>query len=163
MLEQALDGTQVRVPQRGPRRALVDLADQNARHLLEEFKLAALEADERAADPVYELQRELGLPRLPRSLVCFDISHAQGTDTVASSVWFENGRPKRGEYRKFKIKDTAGIDDFQSMHEVVISLFSAVAGTRSKPLPDLVVIDGGKGQLSSAVDARCAISTWPIN
>ena len=61
----------------------MDLADKNAQHLLEEFKLAALEADERAVDPVYELQRELGLPRLPRSLICFDISHAQGTDVVA--------------------------------------------------------------------------------
>lgn len=152
LLEAALEGSQVRVPQRGPRRALVDLADQNARHLLEEFKLAALEADERASDPVYELQRELGLPRLPRSLACFDISHAQGTDTVASSVWFENGRPKRSEYRKFMIKDTAGIDDFKSMHEVV-SRFLRRRLDEEKPLPDLVVIDGGKGQLSSAVTA----------
>ena len=90
--------TKIRIPQRGPRRALVDLADKNAQHLLEEFKLAALEADERAVDPVYELQRELGLPRLPRSLICFDISHAQGTDVVASAVWFENGRPKRADH-----------------------------------------------------------------
>ena len=96
-LEASLEGTKIRIPQRGPRRALVDLADKNAQHLLEEFKLAALEADERAVDPVYELQRELGLPRLPRSLICFDISHAQGTDVVASAVWFENGRPKRAE------------------------------------------------------------------
>ena len=71
-LEASLGGAHIRVPQRGPRRALVDLADQNARHLLEEFKLASLEADERAADPIYELQRELGLARLPRTLVCFD-------------------------------------------------------------------------------------------
>ncbi len=92
-LEATLGGTRLRVPQRGPRRALVDLADQNARHLLEEFKLASLEADERAADPVYELQRELGLPNLPRALVCFDISHAQGTDVVASAVWFEMRDP----------------------------------------------------------------------
>ncbi len=152
MVETALEGTVLRVPQRGPRRALIDLADQNARHLLEEFKLAALEADERASDPVYELQRELALPKLPRTIACFDISHAQGTDTVASCVWFENGRPKRSEYRKFKVKDTIGIDDFKSMHEVV-QRFLRRRVDENKPLPDLVVIDGGKGQLSSAVVA----------
>ncbi|HEY0931251.1 MAG TPA: helix-hairpin-helix domain-containing protein, partial [Gemmatimonas sp.] len=148
-LEASLDGTHVRVPQRGPRRALVDLADQNARHLLEEFKLAALEADERAVDPVYELQRELGLARLPRSLVCFDISHAQGTDVVASAVFFENGRPKRSEYRKFKIKVYEGNDDFRSMHEVVTRYFRRRLD-EEKTLPDLAVIDGGKGQLGAA-------------
>lgn len=148
-LEASLEGTHVRVPQRGPRRALVDLADQNARHLLEEFKLAALEADERAADPVYELQRELGLARLPRSLVCFDISHAQGTDVVASAVWFENARPRRAEYRKFKIKIYEGNDDFRSMHEVVTRYFRRRMD-EDKPLPDLAVIDGGKGQLGAA-------------
>lgn len=152
MVVEALEGAQLRVPQRGPRRALVELADQNARHLLEEFKLAALEADERAGDPVYELQRELGLPRVPRSIACFDISHAQGTDTVASCVWFENGRPKRSEYRKFKIRDTKGIDDFKSMNEVV-QRFLRRRADEGNALPDLVVIDGGKGQLSSAVAA----------
>ena len=152
MLEGVLEGTHIRVPQRGPRRALVDLADQNARHLLEEFKLASLEADERAADPVYELQRELGLPRVPRSLVCFDISHAQGTDVVASAVWFENGRPKRSEYRKFKIAGFEGNDDFRSMHEVVTRFFRRRI-EEEKPLPDLAVIDGGKGQLGAAASA----------
>jgi excinuclease ABC subunit C len=96
-IEQSVEGTRVVVPQRGPRRELVDLAQQNARHLLEELKLATLESDERATNPVYELGRQLGLQRLPRSLVCFDISTAQGTDTVGSCVWFENGRPRRGE------------------------------------------------------------------
>ena len=155
-LEISLDGTKIRAPQRGPRRALVDLADQNARHLLEEFKLASMEADERAGDPVYELQRELGLARVPRSLVCFDISHAQGTDTVASAVWFENGRPKRAEYRKFKVETVEGIDDFKSMKEIVTRYFTRRL-EEEKPLPDLVVIDGGKGQLSSAREALMAI------
>ena len=148
-LEASLDGSHIRVPQRGPRRALVDLADQNARHLLEEFKLASLEADERAANPVYELQRELGLIHVPRSLVCFDISHAQGTDVVASAVWFENARPKRGEYRKFRIKEFQGNDDFRSMHEVVTRYFRRRMD-EGKRLPDLAVIDGGKGQLGAA-------------
>lgn len=157
-LEASLDGTRIRIPQRGPRRALVDLADKNAQHLLEEFKLAALEADERAADPVYELQRELGLPRLPRSLICFDISHAQGTDVVASAVWFENGRPKRAEYRKFKIAIFEGNDDFKSMHEVVTRYFTRRV-TEELVLPDLAVIDGGKGQLGAA---RAALDTLGI-
>jgi excinuclease ABC subunit C len=160
-LETSLERTSVRVPQRGPRRALVDLADQNARHLLEEFKLASLEADERAADPVYELQRELGLPRLPRALVCFDISHAQGTDVVASAVWFENARPKRSEYRKFKIQIFEGNDDFKSMHEVVTRFFRRRLD-EEKPLPDLAVIDGGKGQLGMAREALDALGVTQI-
>ncbi len=160
-LEASLDGTTIRIPQRGPRRALVDLADKNAQHLLEEFKLAALEADERAADPVYELQRELGLPRLPRSLICFDISHAQGTDVVASAVWFENGRPKRAEYRKFKIALVEGNDDFKSMHEVVTRYFTRRV-TEELMLPDLAVIDGGKGQLGAARAALDALGITSI-
>ncbi|HTL96170.1 MAG TPA: excinuclease ABC subunit UvrC [Gemmatimonadaceae bacterium] len=149
LIEQSLSRTAIRVPQRGPRRQLIDLAEQNARHLLEEQKLASFEADERAVDPVYELQRELGLTTVPRAIACFDISTAQGTDTVASCVWFENGRPKRGEYRKFKIKTVEGTDDFASMREVVTRFFQRRI-EEEKPLPDLVVIDGGKGQLAAA-------------
>jgi excinuclease ABC subunit C len=149
LLEESLPGTRVLVPQRGPKRELIDLAEQNARHLLEELKLASAESEERAASPVYELQRELGLTRVPRALVCFDISHAQGTDTVASMVWFENGRPKRAEYRKFKVETVAGIDDFASMNEVVGRYFKRRVDEQ-RPLPDLVVIDGGKGQLGAA-------------
>ena len=149
LIEEALSATKLWVPQRGPRRQLTDLAEQNARHLLEEQRLSDMVASERATDPVYALQRDLGLQILPRSFVCFDISTAQGTDTVASCVWFENGRPKRGEYRKFKIKTVEGTDDFASMHEVVTRYFRRRLEDE-KPLPDLVVIDGGKGQLSFA-------------
>jgi excinuclease ABC subunit C len=149
LIEQSLPDSKIQIPQRGPRRELIDLAEQNARHLLEELKLASSEAEERAGDPVYELGRELGLQRLPRSLVCFDISTAQGTDTVGSCVWFENGRPKRAEYRKFKVKTVEGTDDFASMNEVVRRYFER-RKNEEKPLPDLVVIDGGKGQLSAA-------------
>src|SRR6476659_2773385 len=151
-VEASMTGTRVIAPQRGPRRELVDLAQQNARHLLEELKLSTLESEERATSPVYELGRELGLQRLPRSLVCFDISTAQGTDTVGSCVWFDNGRPRRGEYRKFKVKSVVGTDDFASMHEVVGRYFRRRVDEQ-KPLPDLVVIDGGKGQLGAAADA----------
>lgn len=149
LVEQALPDSRIHIPQRGPRRDLIALAEQNARHLLEELKLSSMESDERAGDPVYELGRELGLQRLPRSLVCFDISTTQGTDTVGSCIWFENGRPKRGEYRKFRVKTVEGTDDFASMHEVVRRYFERRLSDE-KPLPDLIVIDGGKGQLSSA-------------
>ena len=149
LVEETLGTTKIHIPQRGSRRQLIALAEQNARHLLEELKLASAEADERAGDPVYELGRELGLQRLPRTLVCFDISTTQGTDTVGSCVWFENGRPRRGEYRKFKVKTVEGTDDFAAMEEVVRRYFERRLADE-KPLPDLVVIDGGKGQLSSA-------------
>jgi excinuclease ABC subunit C len=149
LIEQTLPESRIQIPQRGPRRDLIALAEQNARHLLEELKLSSMEADERAGDPVYELGRELGLQRLPRSLVCFDISTTQGTDTVGSCVWFENGRAKRSEYRKFKVKTVEGSDDFASIEEVVRRYFERRLNDE-KPLPDLIVIDGGKGQLSAA-------------
>jgi len=156
LIESSLTGTRVWIPQRGPRRQLIDLAEQNARHLLEEQKLSAFETEERASDPVYELQRELELKTVPRALVCFDISTAQGTDTVASCVWFENGRPRRAEYRKFRIKSVQGTDDFASMCEVVARFFQRRLD-EGKPLPDLVLIDGGKGQLAAARDALAAL------
>jgi excinuclease ABC subunit C len=155
-LEESLGGTRVHVPQRGPRRELVELAQQNARHLLEELRLESSEGGTRASDPVYELGRELGLQKLPRTMVCFDISTTQGTDTVGSCVWFENGRAKRGEYRKFKVKTVEGTDDFASMREVVSRYFTRRIADE-KPLPDLVVIDGGKGQLSSAHEAMTSL------
>ena len=157
LIEQSLPDTRFQIPQRGPRRNLIALAEQNARHLLEELKLSSMEAEERAGDPVYELGRELGLQRLPRSLVCFDISTTQGTDTVGSCVWFENGRPKRGEYRKFRVKTVEGADDFASMGEVVRRYFERRLNDE-KPLPDLIVVDGGKGQLSSAHAALESLS-----
>jgi excinuclease ABC subunit C len=158
LIEQSLPDSRILIPQRGPRRNLIALAEQNARHLLEELKLSSMEADERAGDPVYELGRELGLQRLPRSLVCFDISTTQGTDTVGSCVWFENGRPKRSEYRKFKVKTVEGSDDFASIQEVVRRYFERRLNDE-KPLPDLIVIDGGKGQLSAA---HAAIAELPL-
>ncbi|HKN58151.1 MAG TPA: excinuclease ABC subunit UvrC [Gemmatimonadaceae bacterium] len=157
LIEQTLPDSKIQIPQRGPRRDLITLAEQNARHLLEELKLSSMEAEERAGDPVYELGRELGLQRLPRSLVCFDISTTQGTDTVGSCVWFENGRPKRSEYRKFRVKTVEGTDDFASMHEVVRRYFERRVNDQ-KPLPDLIVIDGGKGQLSAAHAALVELS-----
>ena len=156
LVETSLERTKIHAPQRGPRRELVDLATQNARHLLEELRLTSDEAEERAGDPVYELQRQLALQKVPRAFVCFDISHAQGTDTVASCVWFQNGRPYRAEYRKFKVKTVEGVDDFASMNEVVSRYFTRRL-SEERSLPDLVVIDGGKGQLSAAHAALEAV------
>jgi excinuclease ABC subunit C len=163
LMQQALAQTRLRVPQRGPRRELLDLAEQNARHLLEELKLAMEEADERAADPVYDLGRELGLQRIPRSLVCFDISTTQGTDTVASVVWFENGRPRRSEYRTLRIKTVEGTDDFASMREAVSRYFTR-RENEHKPRPELLVVDGGKGQLGAAAEAlgQAGVADLPL-
>ncbi len=156
LIEESLPGQRIHIPQRGVRRELVQLAEQNARHLLEELKLASAESDVRAGEPVYELARELSLQKLPRTMVCFDISTAQGTDTVGSCVFFENGRAKRGEYRKFKVKTVVGTDDFASMNEVVTRYFNR-RKEDGKQLPDLIVIDGGKGQLSAAHEALASI------
>jgi excinuclease ABC subunit C len=166
LLEPALLPTRVLLPQRGLKRELLDLAEKNARHLLEEFKLAEDEADERAGDPVYELGRALGLQKIPRAVVCFDNSTSQGKDNVGSIVWFENGRPRRSEYRTMRVKtvdEAHGPDDFASMREVVGRFFRRRVD-EGKPLPDLVVIDGGKGQLSAAHEAldELALGAIPL-
>jgi excinuclease ABC subunit C len=139
-------------PQRGLGRRLVDLADRNARHLLETLRLETFEGAERAEDPVYALGRDLGLVAVPRSVVCVDISTAQGRDTVGALVWFENGRPRRGEYRTFKVRSLQGQDDFAAMREVV-GRFLTRRVAEGKQVPDLLVVDGGKGQLSAAEEA----------
>ena len=144
------------VPQRGMGAKLVELADQNARHLLESLMIESFDIEERAADPVYALGRDLGLTVVPRSFVCIDISTNQGRDTVGSLVWFEAGRPKKSEYRRFKIKAAAQQDDYAAIHEVVTRYFTR-RQNEDKQLPDLVVIDGGKGQLSAALDAARAV------
>ena len=148
-LEALLPGVDLVVPQRGTAARWLDLADQNARHLLESLRIESFETDERAEDPVYALGRDLGLSVVPRSLICVDISTNQGRDTVGSLVWFEAGRPKKAEYRKFKIKGVGQQDDFAAIHEVVTRYLTR-RRDEGKPLPDLVVIDGGKGQLGAA-------------
>jgi len=140
------------VPSRGIGRRLADLADQNARHLLETLRLETFEGAERAEDPVYAVGRDLGLSVVPRRLVCADISTAQGRDTVGSIVWFENGRPRRSEYRTFKIRTVEGQDDFASMREV-LGRYLRRRRDEGKSLPDLLLVDGGAGQLGAAVSA----------
>ena len=149
-VRELLPGTDWSIPQRGTAQRWLSLADQNAMHLLESLRIESFETEERAEDPVYALGRDLGLSIVPRSFICVDISHNQGRDTVGSLVWFEAGRPRKSEYRKFKIRGAGQQDDYAAIQEVLTRYF-----TRRKdeqlPLPDLIVIDGGKGQLSAAV------------
>ncbi|MEK6768943.1 MAG: excinuclease ABC subunit UvrC [Gemmatimonadota bacterium] len=160
-LREMLGDARLAVPQRGLGRRLVDLAEQNAVHLLETLRLETFEGAERAEDPVYALGRDLGLAAVPRSLVCADISTAQGRDTVGSIVWFENGRPKRSEYRSYKIKSVEGQDDFASMGEMVTRFFTRRLA-EDKPLPDLFVVDGGRGQLNAALAAARGAAAPPL-
>jgi excinuclease ABC subunit C len=123
----------------------------------ERIRVRAVEADEvgghlAASRSVTALQAALGLATPPVHVECFDISHFQGHQTVASMVCFVGGRPHRDHYRKFKIRDVAGIDDFKSMHEVVYRRYKRLQAEKAA-LPDLVLIDGGKGQLGAAQEA----------
>ncbi len=151
-LAEAFGGARWAVPQRGLFRRLVDLADQNARHLLETLRLETFEGAERAEDPVYAVGRDLGLAAVPRRMACVDISTSQGRDTVGSIVWFENGRPRRSEYRTFKLKHVEGQDDFASLREVVGRWLKRRLDEQ-RPLPDLLLVDGGRGQLNAALAA----------
>jgi excinuclease ABC subunit C len=108
-----------------------------------------------------DLQTALGLPRPPQRIECFDISHIQGTDTVASMVCFDRGQPNKSAYRKYKIKTVAGVDDFASMAEVVGRRYRRVKAEKL-PWPDLVLIDGGAGQLSAAERALAEVTDRKI-
>ena len=141
----------VAVPQRGDKLRLIELAEENARQVLED-RVAA----HRAEDALFSLQDELDLKVVPRLMVCFDISHLQGAETVGSAVVFENGEPRRAAYRHMRIKGDWGNDDFASMEEVVRRYFRR-RRDEQKPLPDLAVIDGGKGQLSAATSALASL------
>jgi excinuclease ABC subunit C len=138
-------------PKQGDSFKMVRMALANARMLLVEH-LAHLEHRNRVSQSVAELQQALGLPDPPRRMVGFDISHLQGTGTVASMVNFLDGRPAKQGYRRFHVKTVEGIDDFASMREVVGRYFRRLREEEDDP-PDLVLIDGGKGQLGMAVEA----------
>jgi excinuclease ABC subunit C len=138
----------LQVPLRGEKRRLVELASANARHLLEERVTALEVAADRADSVLYELQDRLGLKVVPRLMVCFDVSHTQGQEVVASAVVFENGERKRGMYRRMKIRGEWGNDDYRSMAEAV-ERYLRRRIQQEEPLPELVVVDGGKGQLGA--------------
>ncbi len=181
---------EVTVPQRGEKRKLLEMVRENAEQGLEQLKIKRLSDSDLMGSAVAELQEELSLPRLPRRIECYDISHIQGTNIVASMAVFEDGRPKNAHYRRFNIKTVPGNDDFASMREVLTRRFkrfiaaqawqpsqpstdgksqhgTAAGETRSAAFnaidagpvesfgetPDLVLIDGGKGQLNAALEA----------
>jgi excinuclease ABC subunit C len=154
LLEQALTerrGRRVRIldPKRGQKRELVELVSKNARISFDQ-RFRVLKPDtERVLE---ELQEILELPRLPNRIESFDISHIQGAENVAGLVVCDNGQMNRAEYRHFKIKTVAGADDFASMREAVFRRYRRQLA-ENKPLPDLIFIDGGLGQINAAADA----------
>ncbi len=164
------------IPQRGEKKKLVEMVRENAAHGLERMKAKWAADSEMMNDAMSELEQQLSLPRPPVRMECYDISHIQGTNTVASMAVFENGKPKSAHYRRFNIKSHDGNDDFASMREVLTRRFKRLKKAQDGPdddeedaeasektdksekdeesfgaVPDLVLIDGGKGQLSSAV------------
>lgn len=137
-------------PERGTKHDVVAMAASNAQKYLNDEAAKLKQANEQTMGAVYELGKYLGLKNPPVRMECFDISHIQGSETVASMVVFEGGLPKKSDYRRFKIKTTEGKpDDFLSMREVTSRRY---VGLKEAELPDLIVIDGGKGQLSSALE-----------
>ena len=140
---------EIAVPQRGEKRSLVDLAGQNAKQsYIQRFRV--LEPSRKAIQEA--LAEALMLPELPRRIECFDISHIQGAETVASLVVWEDGKMNKQAYRKFKIKTVAGVDDFASMREVIQRRYHRLL-EEMQPMPSLVLVDGGLGQLHAAAEA----------
>ena len=141
------------VPQRGDKRSLIDLAGNNAKQSYDQrfrvLKPSAQKIQE-------ELQEALSLPELPKRIECFDISHIQGAETVASMVVWEDGKMKKSDYRKFIIRTVEGVDDFASMREVVTRRYKRLQEEK-KAMPSLVLIDGGLGQLHAAAEALEAL------
>ena len=141
-------GVKLIEPKRGVKRSLIEMAVENAEKFLSEEHQRRQLKDAQTLGAVEELKNFLNLPRLPRRMECFDISHIQGAETVASMVVFEDGAPDKKSYRRYKIRSTEGKpDDFLSMREVTSRRYGATDN-----LPDLIVIDGGQGQLSSALE-----------
>jgi len=150
-------------PKVGEKKKLIKMCEKNAHYLLEELKLQKMKARNFIPHVINALQRDLHLTKPPRRIECFDISNIQGTDPVASMVCFIDGRPRKSEYRKFAIKSKSTPDDFAMMREVIHRRYSRLI-LEKKDFPDLIVIDGGKGQLSSACSVldKLKIENQPI-
>jgi excinuclease ABC subunit C len=144
---------EIHTPQRGQKKALLNLVETNAKHSFDQ-RFRVMKPSSRAIQEA--LQDALGLPDAPKRIECFDISHIQGTDKVASMVVWEDGRMKKADYRKFIIRTVIGNDDFASMREVVTRRYSRLQ-QENQPMPGLVLIDGGLGQLHSAADSLEAL------
>jgi excinuclease ABC subunit C len=168
MLAESREGAfRIRVPRRGTGRRLLELAEENAAHLLVERAELARGEEREAGTRVasMELARALGLDTPPKDIVCFDISTLGGTDSVGAAVWLRDGRPWKKEYRRFRIRLTeeGQLDDFSMMQEVVGRYFARRV-EKGEDMPDLVLIDGGKGQLGAARHAmeRSGVSDLPV-
>ena len=135
------------IPKKGDNKTLISIAKENAFNFVEEEKLKYLRKSNRTIFPIKELKDKLGLKKLPRKMICIDISTIQGTDTVSSLVFFENGKPKKKNYRHFIMKTVKGQDDFASMEETMRRYLNKIDENEK---PDVIVIDGGKGQLSKS-------------
>ncbi|AHY47071.1 uvrC: excinuclease ABC subunit C [Rubrobacter radiotolerans] len=150
-----LRGTRVDVrrPQRGDKRRILELAQRNAEMSLEHERTLEEARRNQVASTLDDLMEELALPRLPLRIECYDISNTMGTNSVASMVVFQGGRPAKSEYRRFRIKTVEGADDFASMAEVIRRRLERLNEGDEKflPAPDLILLDGGKGQLSAVV------------
>jgi len=147
--EQAKYKVSLSVPKRGTKRDIVEMAIGNAEKALTDESARLKQANAQTLGAVQELGKYLGLVNPPTRMECFDISHTQGSETVASMVVFEDGVPKKSDYRRFKIQSAEGKpDDFKSMREVTMRRY----GKADAEMPDLIIIDGGKGQLSSACE-----------
>ncbi|MGP0074076.1 MAG: excinuclease ABC subunit UvrC [Bryobacteraceae bacterium] len=144
---------EILIPQRGQKKALLSLVETNAKHAFQQ-RFRIMHPTSKAIEEA--LQDALGLPDPPKRIECFDISHIQGTDKVASMVVWEDGRMKKSDYRKFIIRTVVGNDDFASMREVVTRRYSRLQ-QENKAFPSLILIDGGLGQLHAAVEALDAI------
>jgi len=141
----------VHVPKIGEKAQLIRMAQSNARLLIKEYLLQKAKSEkDRIPHSVQSLKRDLRLDRLPRRIECFDNSNIQGSDPVASMVCFVDGQPRKSEYKRFHIKTVVGADDFASMREIITRRYTRVMKEKQH-IPDLIVVDGGKGQLSSAV------------
>ncbi len=156
LTERSEGGVEMRVPQRGDKFRLIKMAENNARLLLSERRLKRENRRSQVPAAVQALQRDLHLEKPPRWIEAVDISNIQGSDPVASLVCFVDGRARKREYRHFKITGLEGPNDFAMMQQVVTRRFKRLM-EEGKPFPDLLLVDGGKGQLSSAVEALRAL------
>ncbi len=150
----------IEVPQRGEKRSLLDLAGTNAKQSYDQ-RFRVMKPSERLIAEA--LEDALMLPETPTRIECFDISHIQGAETVASMVVWEPGGMKKSDYRKFQIKTVEGVDDFASMREVIGRRYKRLQD-EGKPLPSLVLVDGGLGQLHAAASAleELGLTTQPL-
>ena len=153
----AAHSVKITLPQRGGKSEMIEMAMKNAEHSLERELSDQVELDAKLERVLSTLQGDLSLTKQPRRIECFDISNIQGTDNVASMVVFENALAKKSDYRTFKVRSVEGeANDFASMKEVVGRRYSRILQD-GKPMPDLIIIDGGKGQLGAACEALAAL------